>query len=123
MGYFEEEHDLAQGTEIELHCGEQGWTSEVKASKTCAAGRPCFPVAYDGLSAELKDGDPILINDGLVKLEVLETPGVHGRSGTSFFIPTHAFIAIMRALMCIGIAVTERIVSQMLHLLYRQRTR
>ena len=30
---------------------------------------------YGGLSAELKPGDPILVNDGLIRLTVLTTPG------------------------------------------------
>ena len=34
-----------------------------------------FPVEYGGLSAELKPGDPILINDGLIRLTVLTTDG------------------------------------------------
>ena len=34
-----------------------------------------FPVEYAGLSAELKTGDPILINDGLIRLTVLTTDG------------------------------------------------
>ena len=32
-----------------------------------------IPVEYDGLSAELKSGDKILVADGLIRLSVMKT--------------------------------------------------
>ena len=37
-----------------------------------------LPVQYDGLSAELKKGDPVLLSDGLIRLKVLSTTGKPG---------------------------------------------
>ena len=62
---------LEEGTEITLLCG--------RASLETTNGTT-FPVEYDGLSAELKTGDPILLSDGLIRLTVKSTEGKAGGS-------------------------------------------
>ena len=66
LGNFPEVELLEEGAEILLHCG---------ATHLEATNGTDFPVEYGGLSAELKPGDPILVNDGLIRLTVLTTPG------------------------------------------------
>ena len=66
LGNFPEVDLLEEGAEILLHCG---------ATHLEATNGTDFPVEYGGLSAELKPGDPILVNDGLIRLTVLTTPG------------------------------------------------
>ena len=66
LGNFPEVDLLEEGAEILLHCG---------VTRLEATNGTDFPVEYGGLSAELKPGDPILVNDGLIRLTVLTTPG------------------------------------------------
>ena len=66
LGNFPEVDLLEEGAEILLHCG---------VTHLEATNGTDFPVEYGGLSAELKPGDPILVNDGLIRLTVLTTPG------------------------------------------------
>lgn len=66
LGNFSGVDLLEEGAEILLHCG---------ATHLEATNGTDFPVEYGGLSAELKPGDPILVNDGLIRLTVLTTPG------------------------------------------------
>ena len=66
LGNFPEVDLLEEGAEILLHCG---------ATHLESTNGTDFPVEYGGLSAELKPGDPILVNDGLIRLTVLTTPG------------------------------------------------
>ena len=66
LGNFPGVDLLEEGAEILLHCG---------ATHLEATNGTDFPVEYGGLSAELKPGDPILVNDGLIRLTVLTTPG------------------------------------------------
>ena len=66
LGTFPEAHMLEDERTITLHCGVHSMETN---------GGSDFPVEYGGLSAELKPGDPILINDGLIRLTVLTTDG------------------------------------------------
>ena len=66
LGNFPGVDLLEEGAEILLHCG---------VTHLEATNGTDFPVEYGGLSAELKPGDPILVNDGLIRLTVLTTPG------------------------------------------------
>jgi len=62
LGRFEGHVDLVRGEEIDLVCGrEEGLDNGL-------------PVAWGGLSADLKVDDPILLADGLVRLRVISTP-------------------------------------------------
>ena len=64
LGEFDGVRSLKKGDIVRLICG-----------KTSHDG-PELPVEYDGLSAELKVGDAILLADGLIRLSVKETSGV-----------------------------------------------
>jgi pyruvate kinase len=64
LGRFEGHIDLVRGEEIDLVCGrEEGLDNGL-------------PVAWGGLSADLKVDDPILLADGLVRLRVISTPNI-----------------------------------------------
>ncbi len=56
---------LERGSSINLHCGQHSMAN---------ADIGNIPVEYDGLSAELNDGDPVLIADGLIRLRVVQSP-------------------------------------------------
>ena len=56
---------LERGASIQLHCGQ-------KSMENADAGN--IPVEYEGLSAELNEGDPVLIADGLIRLKVIHSP-------------------------------------------------
>ena len=71
LGIFPDVEMLEEGSEIILLCG--------RASLETTNGTT-FPVEYDGLSAELKTGDPILLSDGLIRLTVKSTEGKAGGS-------------------------------------------
>ena len=71
LGIFPDVEMLEEGSEITLLCG--------RASLETTNGTT-FPVEYDGLSAELKTGDPILLSDGLIRLTVKSTEGKAGGS-------------------------------------------
>ena len=66
LGTFPEAQMLEDGQTITLHCGLRNIESTSGTD---------FPVEYGGLSAELNAGDPILLNDGLVRLTVVHTTG------------------------------------------------
>lgn len=67
LGEFHGVHILAMGKKVELHCGMANM-ADASAEK--------LPVQYDGLSAELKKDDPVLLSDGLIRLKVISTTGV-----------------------------------------------
>ena len=71
LGIFPDVEMLEEGSEITLLCG--------RASLETTNGTT-FPVEYDGLSAELNTGDPILLSDGLIRLTVKSTEGKAGGS-------------------------------------------
>ncbi|MCH1540514.1 MAG: pyruvate kinase [Candidatus Poseidonia sp.] len=56
---------LEAGQSIDLHCGLQSMDS---------VDGTALPVQYDGLSAELNEGDPVLVADGLIRLLVKHSP-------------------------------------------------
>ena len=60
---------LERGRTVELHCGVHQMSD---------ASEKRLPVQYEGLSAELKQGDPVLIADGLIRLNVESSPGKPG---------------------------------------------
>jgi len=66
LGEFTGVKLLKNGETVRLLCGK----SEHEGDE--------LPVEYDGLSAELKAGDPILVADGLIRLSVIEASGEHG---------------------------------------------
>ncbi|MBI3780716.1 MAG: pyruvate kinase [candidate division NC10 bacterium] len=64
---------LLRGGSATIYSGDQFTltTREVEGTEKIA------PVTYDRLATEVKAGDQILIDDGLIHLEVLRTDGVH----------------------------------------------
>lgn len=66
LGRFDDVVVLERGQPLNLHCG-QPFMEGVDANN--------IPVEYAGLSAELTNGDPVLIADGLVRLKVIHSPG------------------------------------------------
>lgn len=56
--------------QVVLACGE------AHRDNVGVAGGRVLPVMYAGLSAELKPGDPVLLNDGTVRMVVVESAGV-----------------------------------------------
>ena len=66
LGEFHGVKLLNNGDTIRLLCGKKEYDGEE------------IPVEYDGLSAELKAGDTILVADGLIRLSVKETAGEIG---------------------------------------------
>ncbi len=64
---------LFQGGSATIHSGDQFTltTRDVEGTHTIAS------VTYDRLATEVKAGDRILLDDGLIHLEVLRTDGVH----------------------------------------------
>jgi len=64
LGEFDGVRLLRNGDIVRLICGKSSHDG------------PELPVEYDGLSAELKVGDAILLADGLIRLSVKETSGV-----------------------------------------------
>ncbi len=88
-GTFDGEVNLQVGETVVFSCGvgsfeghELGKHGHLKFcfgsfSRAFAAGKPGnrrLPVEYGGLSAELSNGDPVLLNDGTVRLEVVHSP-------------------------------------------------
>ncbi len=69
LGEFEGIHILGMRRKVELHCG---------VSYMADASNEKLPVQYDGLSAQLTEGDLVLLADGLIRLKVLSSPGVNG---------------------------------------------
>ena len=63
LGKFEGTHHLSPGELVSLRCGElEGF-----------ADSSTLPVEYSGLAEEIKPGDPVLLSDGLIQLEVVES--------------------------------------------------
>lgn len=65
LGTFTGVVNVEAGDSLHLLCG-QAHAEDVSGGN--------FPVEYGGLSAELRQGDPILLADGLIRLEVTNTP-------------------------------------------------
>ena len=65
LGYFDGEHILEAGAQLTLQCG---YAEGVATSTT-------LPVEYLGLAEELQPGDPVLLSDGLIQLEVKSSQG------------------------------------------------
>ena len=63
LGRFEGAHHLSQGEILSLRCGE----------KEGYANSSSLPVEYGGLAEEIRPGDPVLLSDGLIQLEVEES--------------------------------------------------
>ncbi len=68
LGEFEGTIDLEIGQEVIFACGE-------KEGITLGAC-PILPVPYGGLSKSLRESDPILLADGIVRLRVIDAPGI-----------------------------------------------
>ena len=66
LGEFDGVKLLNNGESIRLLCGKMEHDGEE------------IPVEYDGLSADLKPGDSILVADGLIRLSVTKTGGEKG---------------------------------------------
>ena len=66
LGRFEGTYHLSPGEEVLLRCGE----AEGFADSTS------LPVEYEGLAEEIRPGDPVLLSDGLIQLEVEECNGL-----------------------------------------------
>ena len=62
LGRFEGTYHLSPGELVSLRCGE----SEGYADSST------LPVEYGGLAEEIRPGDPVLLSDGLIQLEVEE---------------------------------------------------
>ena len=73
LGTFEGEVVLERGELIDLHCGVP---EGLPAQANTILGEPVktLPVEWDGLSKDLRVGDPVLLSDGLIRLEVLSAP-------------------------------------------------
>ena len=73
LGTFEGEVVLERGELVDLHCGvSEGLPTQANT----ILGEPVktLPVEWDGLSKDLRVGDPVLLSDGLIRLEVLSAP-------------------------------------------------
>ena len=73
LGRFEGEVELLRGELVDLHCGfEEG----IPPQSTTILGEmvKTLPVEWGGLSKDLQKGDPVLLSDGLIRLEVLSAP-------------------------------------------------
>jgi pyruvate kinase len=77
LGTFEGEVVLERGELIDLHCGVP---DGLPAQANTILGEPVktLPVEWDGLSKDLRVGDPVLLSDGLIRLEVLSAPEHNG---------------------------------------------
>ena len=73
LGTFEGEVVLERGELIDLHCGVP---DGLPTQANTILGEPVktLPVEWDGLSKDLRVGDPVLLSDGLIRLEVLSAP-------------------------------------------------
>ncbi len=77
LGKFEGEVELMRGELVDLHCGfGEGLPPQ---STTILGGMvKALPVEWSGLSKDLQKGDPVLLSDGLIRLEVLSAPDFEG---------------------------------------------
>lgn len=73
LGTFEGEVVLDRGELVDLHCGV---SDGLPTQANTILGEPVktLPVEWDGLSKDLRVGDPVLLSDGLIRLEVLSAP-------------------------------------------------
>ena len=71
LGMFPEEMYVETGDEVILDCSLKS-VSKIEHSR--------FPVEYAGLSNDIEIGDPILIADGIIRLEVTQVDGVESGS-------------------------------------------
>ena len=73
LGTFEGEVNLERGELVDLHCG---FPEGLPTQANTILGEPVktLPVEWDGLSKDLRVGDPVLLSDGLIRLEVLSAP-------------------------------------------------
>ena len=77
LGRFDGEVELLRGELVDLHCGfEEG----LPPQSTTILGEmvKTLPVEWSGLSKDLQTGDPVLLSDGLIRLEVLSAPDFEG---------------------------------------------
>ena len=77
LGRFEGEVELLRGELVDLHCG---YAEGLPPRSTTILGEmvKTLPVEWDGLSKDLQKGDPVLLSDGLIRLEVLSAPDFEG---------------------------------------------
>ena len=68
LGTFPGKIDLEEGQSITLSCGVHD-SEDIHVD-----GGVVLPVPYEGLSLNLRVDDPILLNDGLVRLKVVDAP-------------------------------------------------
>lgn len=72
LGTFEGEIYLKRKEMVILCCGERHFTMDQIGKE----GSRRLPAEYAGLSTQLAEGDPVLLNDGMVRMKVLNSPGV-----------------------------------------------
>jgi pyruvate kinase len=75
LGSFHGEIILTKNSIINLHCGKEKLTPDIKLIEDSNKIETYnIPVSYNGLSKDLTDGDAILIADGTVRLNVIKSP-------------------------------------------------
>ena len=75
LGSFPGEIILTKNRTINLHCGKEKLTPDIKLiDDSDEIETYNIPVSYNGLSKDLTDGDAILIADGTVRLNVIKSP-------------------------------------------------
>ena len=77
LGRFEGEVELLRGELVDLHCGYENGLPPQSATILGEMVKT-LPVEWSGLSKDLQKGDPILLSDGLIRLEVLSAPDFEG---------------------------------------------
>ena len=77
LGRFDGEVELSRGELVDLHCG---FAKGLPPQSTTILGEmvKTLPVEWSGLSKDLQKGDPVLLSDGLIRLEVLSAPDFEG---------------------------------------------
>ena len=77
LGRFDGEVELSRGELVDLHCG---FAKGLPRQSTTILGEmvKTLPVEWSGLSKDLQKGDPVLLSDGLIRLEVLSAPDFDG---------------------------------------------
>ena len=65
LGRFEGTHILPNEGTVSLRCGEEEGPADSSS----------LPVEYEGLASEIQPGDPVLLSDGLIQLEVIDCSG------------------------------------------------
>ena len=76
LGRFDGEVNLLRGELVDLHCG---YDDGLPPQNTTILGEKVktLPVEWEGLSKDLQKGDPVLLSDGLIRLEVLSLSLIH----------------------------------------------